>query len=139
MNDLQRERIVQLRTGGASYNKIASALGISINTVKSFCRRNNLGGNLSIGVLKNIVSQIFCKQCGKELVQVPGRKALKFCSGDCRVKWWNARPDKVNKKAFYSFTCANCNVSFTAYGNSTRKYCSHQCYIHHRFKGGGLI
>jgi DNA-binding CsgD family transcriptional regulator len=37
MNNLQKEQIVILRANGESYSKIADVLGISINTIKSFC------------------------------------------------------------------------------------------------------
>jgi hypothetical protein len=36
----------------------------------------------------------------------------------------------------YSFTCAGCGVEFAAYGNASRKFCSHECYIKSRFGGG---
>ena len=29
--------------------------------------------------------------------------------------------------------CAYCGQPFQSYGNQTRKYCSHECYIHDRF------
>jgi endogenous inhibitor of DNA gyrase (YacG/DUF329 family) len=135
MKDLQKERIIQLRISGVSYSKIADALGISINTVKSFCRRNNLGNNEVLTKDDSNVNQIFCKECGKELNQVSGKKPLKFCSNQCRVKWWNSHPEMVNKKAIYSYRCPYCGKTFTAYGNSKRKYCSHSCYIAHRFGG----
>lgn len=70
-----------------------------------------------------------CRNCGKQLTQTPGRKPVKFCSDTCRTHWWNSHLDKVNRKAFYSFTCAHCGTPFTAYGNNHRKYCSHDCYI----------
>lgn len=133
MNELQKEKIIEFRQLGLSYSKIADALGISINTIKSFCRRNNLGGYVGKGNKK--IDLTFCKNCGKELKQVLGKKPLKFCSDICRVKWWNAHPEMVNKKAIYSFSCANCGKPFTAYGNSKRKYCCHSCYIRHRFGG----
>ena len=44
MNHQQKEDIRQMRAEGHSYAKIADRLGISENTVKSYCRRNNLGG-----------------------------------------------------------------------------------------------
>lgn len=136
MNNLQRERIAIFRADGESYSRIADALGLSVNTVKSYCRRNNMGGNLAEAAQKAATSQVFCTQCGKELNQMPCKKALKFCCNECRVKWWNAHLDKVNKKAIYSFICANCGKPFTAYGNSSRKYCSHLCYVNDRFKDG---
>lgn len=60
----------------------------------------------------------------------------KFCSDNCRTAWWNAHPEKVNRRAVYHFTCAHCGKPFTAYGNAKRKYCSHACYIADRYKGG---
>ena len=135
MNELQKEKIIQLRMSGVSYSKIAGALGISINTIKSFCRRNNLGSNIVVTKMDCDVAKVFCKECGKELDLVVGKKPLKFCNAQCRVKWWNAHPEKVNKKAIYSYDCSNCAKPFTAYGNSKRKYCSHTCYISHRFGG----
>lgn len=137
MNELQKERIIQLRMSGLSYSKVAGALGVSINTIKSFCRRNNLGKDVVTPEANHDVAQVFCKECGKELRQVSGRKPLKFCNDQCRVKWWNAHPEMVRKKAVYSYDCINCGKSFTAYGNSKRKYCSHSCYISNRFGGDG--
>lgn len=78
----------------------------------------------------------FCLQCGALLTQTPGRKRVKFCSDNCRTAWWNAHPEKVNRRAIYHFTCAHCGKPFTAYGNAKRKYCSHACYIADRYKGG---
>lgn len=136
MNIVQKERIAVLRSGNESYNRIAEILGISVNTVKSYCRRNNMGGCLSGATTKSDVHQMFCRQCGKELIWTPGKKTSKFCCGECRVKWWNSHPEKVNRKAVYSFNCSYCGTPFTAYGNTGRKYCSHACYVNDRFKGG---
>ena len=44
MTDRQKERIRQMRADGYGYMKIAQELGISENTVKSFCRRKGLNG-----------------------------------------------------------------------------------------------
>ena len=139
MNNLQKDRISLLRNSGESYNSIADALGLSVNTVKSYCRRNKIKSSTPVISPRSLINQLFCKQCGNELPQIPNKKPLKFCCNECRVKWWNTHPDKVNKKAIYSFTCAYCKISFTAYGNSSRKYCSHECYINDRFKGGDAI
>ena len=62
MNNLQKEQIVILRANGESYSKIADVLGISINTIKSFCRRNNLGGVASAGTKQD--SDALCNQWG---------------------------------------------------------------------------
>ena len=42
MTNEQKRTIAELRSKGATYAKIGEALGISKDTVKSYCRRNNL-------------------------------------------------------------------------------------------------
>lgn len=136
MNTQQKNEIASLRREGYGYTRIAQALGLSKNTVKSYCKRNNLSGEAfkNLRDTRNTLSS-FCLECGKEVKQTADRKKKKFCSDECRRKWWNARPERIKRKAIYTFTCAGCGKEFTAYGNSTRKYCSHSCYISDRFKG----
>ena len=134
MNDTQRQQIRKLRAEGYSYSKVAQALGLSENTVKTFCRRNGLGG------VAEVTTQIesdrnYCLCCGEPVKQNPGKKKKKFCSDKCRNKWWNSNLDKVNRKAVYSFECLTCHSPFTAYGNAKRKYCCLECYAN-RNKGG---
>ncbi len=136
MTDLQREKIAYMREQDYGYAAIAVMLGISKNTVKSYCQRNHLAGKKQKTISSASLEGDCCKQCGRPLQQVSGRKPVKFCSEECRVKWWNSHPEQVNRKAVYTFTCACCGKSFTAYGNAKRKYCSHDCYIADRFKGG---
>lgn len=126
MTDEQKQQITTMRRDGAGYGKIAVILGISINTVKSFCRRHNL-------VTKKTTS--VCEQCGKPIEQNPGRKRKRFCCDACRNKWWNAHPELVKRKAVYTFTCLNCGKKFSVYGNSHRKFCSYACYVEYRFGG----
>lgn len=125
MTNLQKEQIKAMRLQGIGYIKIGEALGISDNTVRSFCRRNGLGETS-----KNTVA---CKQCGRPVKVTPKQKPKKFCSDACRTAWWNSHLDCVARKAVYEYTCAHCGNSFTAYGNKNRKYCCHACYIADRF------
>jgi endogenous inhibitor of DNA gyrase (YacG/DUF329 family) len=127
MTDEQKQKIIALRWDRAGYGQIAVRLNISINTVKSFCRRHNL----AVKVDKSV-----CEQCGKPIMQNPGRKQKRFCSDKCRNKWWNGHLDLVKRKAVYTFTCPNCGKVFKSYGNSQRKFCCHACYIAYRFGGG---
>lgn len=140
MTKEQKLEITQLRTAGYGYFRVAQALGISENTVKSFCRRNNLSGMVAVEAPKT-QSQAddeihLCLYCGLSVEQNPGRKEKKFCSNDCRMKWWNRNLDKVKRKAIYEYICPHCGKPFTVYGNSSRKYCSHECYVADRFGGG---
>ncbi|MBR4457346.1 MAG: response regulator transcription factor [Clostridia bacterium] len=48
MTELQKENIAFLRSQGESYKAIADALNVSINTVKTFCRRSRLAAALEM-------------------------------------------------------------------------------------------
>lgn len=68
MTDDQKQKIIALRRDGAGYGQIAATIGISINTVKSFCRRHSLAAKkataVGIGLIKNSVP-IFCMPSDK--------------------------------------------------------------------------
>ena len=117
--------IGNMRLQGKSAGVIAAALGLSVNTVKSYLRRH-----------PDMGCTHFCPQCGKPVMQAEGRKEKKFCSDKCRNKWWNAHLDKVDRRVIREVTCAGCGKTFSVYGQAARKYCSHACYIRHRFGGG---
>lgn len=136
MTNEQREKIQELRGQGYGYATIAGAVGLSKDSVKAYCRKHSLGGVLAESNARIDLTAGVCLNCGKPLVQTPGRKKMKFCCDTCRAAWWKEHPEAVRQKAVYAFTCAHCGRSFSAYGNSKRKYCSHACYIAARFKGG---
>jgi hypothetical protein len=136
MTDTQRTQIKELRLAGYGYTTIAKVIGLTKDNVKAYCRAHDLAGIKAQSNARITPDQGFCQCCGKPLHQIPGRKKPKFCSADCRQQWWNTHPEKVTRKAIYSFTCAYCGNLFTAYGNASRKYCCHNCYVAARFKGG---
>ncbi|MCC6095660.1 MAG: RNA polymerase subunit sigma-70 [Eubacterium sp.] len=137
MNDIQKTQITSLRHEGYGYGRIAQALGLSKSSVTSWCRRNHLtNADLNDNEETPGPAPSFCPVCGQRITQAKGKRKKKFCSDVCRRKWWNSHPERINRKAFYAFTCAACGKHFTAYGNRHRKYCCHACYIADRFKGG---
>lgn len=82
MTKEQKLQIAKLRAGGYGYNRIAQALGVSVNTVKSFCRRNNLTSKATVD-LPEVQVQVaegmrFCKSCGIPIEQKLGRKEKSF-------------------------------------------------------------
>ena len=125
MNTAQKQRIEFLRGKGESYVAIAYDLGISENTVKSYCRRNSIGIAIK---QEHFVATNTCANCGCPLAHKPGSKRKRFCSDQCRMTWWKAHPESVNRKAVYRFVCPTCGESFEAYGNANRKYCSRACF-----------
>jgi hypothetical protein len=114
MNDVQRERIRELRAEGYSYGRVSQVLGISENTIKTFCRRNSLGG-MAATPTHTEAEEHSCLCCGIPVAQVSGRKEKKFCSDRCRNKWWNSHLEQVKRKANYQYVCPYCKRPFTAY------------------------
>ena len=138
MTENQKAQFRKLRAAGNGYGKIAQILGISPNTVKSFCRRNPVTKAVEEGREENITGEIaFCENCGRAIQQIAKQKKKRFCCDKCRNEWWNAHLDQVKRKAVYDFKCPHCGRTFHAYGDKRRKYCSHACYIADRFNGGG--
>ena len=136
MNDVQKTQILNLREKGLGYGKIARELGISPNTVKSFCRRNCADTETEEHVSVSIGEVTRCENCGSDIRQNLKRKHKRFCCDKCRNAWWNSHLNLVKRKKVYDFICLRCGKSFHIYGDNRRKYCSHECYIAERFQGG---
>jgi len=121
MTATQTQTILELRRRGHTYADIAARVGGSLNTVKSYCLRNEQ-------TLQALISKEICKHCGADLAQRPGVKRRSFCSDRCRYAWWKAHRDLMSRRSVYHFTCLRCGGAFTAHDNARRKYCSRQCY-----------
>lgn len=136
MTEVQKQQILSLRKQGIGYVRIAQELCISPNTVKSYCRRNNLTKTEEIEQILPVKEnkEHFCLQCGIPIKQDPKRKLKKFCSDKCRMDWWNTHREMIQHSRLEDIICPNCHKPFKAYGD--RKYCSHSCYIQYRFGGG---
>jgi endogenous inhibitor of DNA gyrase (YacG/DUF329 family) len=117
----QKTQITEMRRRGETYAAIATCLDLSENTIKSFCRRN-------ISICNQMMDDC-CPQCGFSLVHLLHKRQKRFCSDKCRLAWWKAHPELLNRKAVYSFVCSTCGKAFTAYGNANRKYCSRACAV----------
>ena len=131
MTTSQKARISQMRLDGESYAAIADALGLSRNTVKSFCLRNICA---ETNEKKAPALTGTCALCGKGFVLCPGHRQRRFCSDRCRMVWWNAHRDLLKSNAKVEYTCAHCGKHFMGYVKQQRKFCSHACYIAHRYK-----
>lgn len=124
-----KQSILTLRQQGASFMEIANFLSLSPNTVKSICHRSGIQGALTTA---NVDSDI-CKNCGKPLTQISGKKKKVFCNTQCRTEWWN----KSRSRQPYRLTCYSCGKEFISFGNRTKKYCGRECYRLSRY-GKGL-
>ena len=119
--------IAQYRAQGMGYTVIADALGLSKNTVKSFCQRNSLGKDATTPA--EPVPDRICRQCGAILEQPAHRKTRRFCSEACRLTWWHAHRDHGRNAK--RLICPACQKEFVT--DRRQKYCSHTCYISARF------
>ncbi len=67
MTDEQKTKIMSLRREGLGYTAIAKRLDISKDTVKSFCRRNGLAGEMAVRGQECQTQGGLCRECGKPL------------------------------------------------------------------------
>lgn len=137
MLENEKAKITELWKQGYGTTRIAKTLGLNMNTVKSYCRRNGLVGDRSqVLVEKNDeeISKPQCKCCGIFICQKSGRKKKIFCSDKCRMDWWNSHPELTENRTKKAFICQNCGKEFVDYGGRTRKFCSHSCYIDKRYR-----
>ena len=122
MTTTQKDKIRTLRLQGKGYTEIGNELGLSPNTVKTFCYRNELYAE----ALKNGATH--CKNCGKLIKEKAKTRPRKFCCEACKMKFWNThRYARVNDK-IVEFTCVQCGKRFTDYAVADRKFCSLECY-----------
>ena len=109
MTNEQKIRILRLHAMGMGYAAIGKEMGIKRDTIKSFINRN-----------KNALLTTRCDFCGRKIVQVPKQKPKRFCSDQCRMKWWSSHQEEINRKAYHTFTCNYCGKEFTVYGKRTQ-------------------
>lgn len=124
MTDYERSRIIALQNEGFGYKRIAKELELSVNTVKTFCRRR---------IAAQTDGRKRCLQCGTIVEQTPHRKEKKYCSDACRMAWWKAHPEKIQRKNSHAYICPECGISFVS-KNPGRVYCSRGCYAQARRK-----
>ena len=82
----QLEQIAALRQCNYPYSFISRELGLSINTVKSICRRKGLETTGPRKTKAEKEAAMICKNCHKPMPMTIRRDAL-FCSDRCRTEW----------------------------------------------------
>lgn len=122
---MKHEEIRNLQLQGYGYQKIATMLSLSPNTVKSYIRRHPLE------VTDDKKSDV-CLTCGKELIHTSHKRKKKFCSSACKTKWWTNNKNCMDNKE--TTLCKYCGKRFTFYRSKNAKYCSRACYDKARIK-----
>lgn len=121
MNKEQKASIILMRSDGMTFSEIANQLQLSINTVKSFYRRN----------AKTETPLEACMHCGKPIVRTKHKRQKKFCSDKCHNAWWSAHPQYHRLKKLYSHICTYCGIAFQSELVKS-KYCSVRCFAYAR-------
>ncbi len=140
MTHEEKRLIGQMRAAGQSYIRIAKELDISINSVKSYCRRHGLGADTAMQETQPVQAEpsppqseaTACEQCGSPVRQVAGRKKRRFCSDACRQAWWTTHRGEMSRRAMHHFVCEYCGMQFSRYGVAERRFCSKACAAHAR-------
>ncbi len=137
MTDLQKQQITEMRENGSTYADIAAALSLPIGTIKSYFSRNPSSKALAPDIPHDMqeISSGCCKRCGQLLVNTPGHRQKTFCSSECQRLYWREHPELMNHTAIIQKRCSSCGKVFSDYAGHKRKYCSHACYITHRYGG----
>jgi uncharacterized Zn-finger protein len=135
MTQQQKTTIARLRGQGKSYGEIGQRTGLSPNTVKTWCRRNQAAPkpeSRAVDVVE--YDPRHCRCCGAALQQREKCKPRKFCCDACRRAWWNAHPEASQRQAAAKFV--NCAYCGTKIRGANRRYCTHAHYILARFGKG---
>lgn len=137
MTDEQKKQIFLLRKTGLGYKAISNMVGLSRDSVRSFCKNHGMSGYIGPAgeVMKKIKSGDLCQYCGGKIIKAKTGRPARFCSTECRRAYWKTHRDEGNRswKAIYIKECKYCHTPFESYGNKKRKYCCHAHYIFDRF------
>lgn len=123
MTQEQKTLALYYREQQRTYREIGEKLGLSPDTVKTFCRRNRKQKERAVQK-----EGFQCKNCDAPIYPFPGKRESLFCSAACRTAYWR----KHNLLSLPPRHCAGCGTLLTG-GSIVKKYCCHACYIRHRF------
>lgn len=129
MTSEQKKQIKKMREKLCTYAEIATSLGLSLNSVKSYCLRNNLNTE----ALKQNAK--LCKNCGTPIMQQAKTKPYVFCCEDCKLAWWKKHKTEHNSNFIRNHTCPTCSKTFSDYNSAKRIYCSEKCYQRRNING----
>lgn len=89
MTDKQQEKIIELRKLGIGYRSIATAMNMSRDKVRNFCKAQGLDGygKNNKKAEEKAIREI-CKNCGKRINKKPIKGRPKtYCSKECKKEW----------------------------------------------------
>lgn len=75
MTDNEKKQIESYRKNGYGYKQISNLTNLSVNTIKSYCKRNKL---MSADLQSNDNHTLCCEQCGNRLSKTSTANARDF-------------------------------------------------------------
>ncbi len=118
MTPKEKNQLLELRRNGWSIKRLAELVHKSIPMIKK--------------ILYSVrPDEIYCIECGKPTKR--RNVTSKFCSKECKRKYYKKHPDYLKKKTMHTGICPCCGKEFTYYGRSHQTYCSRSCTKKHYF------
>ena len=77
MTDQQKHEIESLRKEGLSYRQIAERVGATHACIKTYFHRKRIRDTTKL-----------CEQCHKPIITSVNRSNRRFCSTECKSRWW---------------------------------------------------
>ena len=115
-------KILYLRKDEKTCKEIAIELGLSVDSVTKFLQRHP----------DYVDENRICPQCGSAFKKSKGHNPKKFCSNECRMKWWNSHRDLIKHKNELDLNCQHCGKVFSSF-TPGRKFCSIHCSLAERY------
>lgn len=118
MTDEDKYKLSILQSHGLGYSRASSELGLPLEAVKGFYRRNK---------------PATCRYCGAVVRLTAHKRKRLFCSDKCRGAWWRAHPEQMSHRTLYAHSCQCCGGVFQT-PKKDSKFCSRACYARFRRK-----
>ena len=108
MTEYEKRSITNMRLQGKGYRSIASELGLSRDAVRNFCKSRKIDGyacSKDTGIINPLLwGKTICPTCGEPFEQPEIGRKRKYCSEECRRRYWSVHPEK-QKLATHTFVC----------------------------------
>ena len=122
MTTEEATKAIKLFKEGKGYRAISKELRLPLTTIASFIQKHK--ENLDIA---------WCAFCGKEMKPQVGNRTKRFCSDQCRTKYWNSKKKVETRKSSVKRICECCGLPFIDFQNRGRRFCSRSCYLRKRY------
>ena len=122
MTDSERQIVLNLRKEGKGYKAIAKETGLNPQTIASFIKQ---------------FEKHICPQCHQTFPAPNGRRYKRFCSAECRIKYWSEHYKLAHRASAKKCICEECGSEFLNFKSVDRKFCSRICFQRHESRKWG--